>query len=259
VFLTGFVYYTAEAIEARFKGERAGFLYFALLPIPRLDVRAGDDRTRGAEARAPPPQPRAAVDQAMLAPLKPAGSRGCSPRPRSDRARYVVEDCCRVTALPPPRMAIGLDSTSAQGDAPEHKSALLESPTNPTLGVLESPRSRKSRKRGGREAADRRHCCLRRDLAEPADIGRRSLVYSATAYRRTGKRHRGIIISSEAFIARSIHTFMRQTGLVDSRRQRPGSLLKGLEKLAIRVRAQNETASGGGWRRRWRSIRKSRG
>src|SRR5256885_6879114 len=52
----------------------------------------------------------------------------------------------------------------------------------------------------------------------------------------------GIILASEAFIAEHIHTFLRQTGPSMS----PFNawiLLKGLETLAIRVRAQTETAA----------------
>ena len=52
----------------------------------------------------------------------------------------------------------------------------------------------------------------------------------------------GIILSSEAFIAEHIHNFMRQTGPSMS----PFNawvLLKGLETLAVRVRAQTETAA----------------
>ena len=69
------------------------------------------------------------------------------------------------------------------------------------------------------------------------------MVYSATKHiDGQGRCLGGIILSSEAFIAEHIHTFMRQTGPSMS----PFNawvLLKGLETLAIRVRAQTETAA----------------
>jgi O-succinylhomoserine sulfhydrylase len=68
------------------------------------------------------------------------------------------------------------------------------------------------------------------------------VVYSATKHiDGQGRCLGGIILSSEKFIADHIHTFMRQTGPSMS----PFNawvLLKGLETLAVRVRAQTETA-----------------
>ncbi|MGY3353857.1 cystathionine beta-lyase/cystathionine gamma-synthase [Bradyrhizobium sp. GM0.4] len=69
------------------------------------------------------------------------------------------------------------------------------------------------------------------------------MVYSATKHiDGQGRCLGGIILSSEAFIAEHIHNFMRQTGPSIS----PFNawvLLKGLETLAVRVRAQTETAA----------------
>jgi O-succinylhomoserine sulfhydrylase len=69
------------------------------------------------------------------------------------------------------------------------------------------------------------------------------VVYSATKHiDGQGRCLGGIILSSEAFIAEHIHNFMRQTGPSMS----PFNawvLLKGLETLAVRVRAQTETAA----------------
>src|SRR4030081_818579 len=73
-------------------------------------------------------------------------------------------------------------------------------------------------------------------------MGGGRVVYSANKnYRRQGRCLGGIILSSEAFIAEHIHNFMRQTGPSKS----PFNarvVLKGLETLAVRVRAQTETA-----------------
>jgi O-succinylhomoserine sulfhydrylase len=74
-------------------------------------------------------------------------------------------------------------------------------------------------------------------------LGADVVVYSATKHiDGQGRCLGGIILSSEAFIAEHIHTFLRQTGPSMS----PFNawiLLKGLETLAVRVRAQTETAA----------------
>ena len=77
----------------------------------------------------------------------------------------------------------------------------------------------------------------------PLTLGADVVVYSATKHiDGQGRCLGGIILSSEAFIAEHIHNFMRQTGPSMS----PFNawvLLKGLETLAVRVRAQTETAA----------------
>jgi O-succinylhomoserine sulfhydrylase len=77
----------------------------------------------------------------------------------------------------------------------------------------------------------------------PLALGADVVVYSATKHiDGQGRCLGGIILSSEAFIAEHIHNFMRQTGPSIS----PFNawvLLKGLETLAVRVRAQTETAA----------------
>jgi len=77
----------------------------------------------------------------------------------------------------------------------------------------------------------------------PLSLGADVVVYSATKHiDGQGRCLGGIILSSEAFIAEHIHNFMRQTGPSIS----PFNawvLLKGLETLAVRVRAQTETAA----------------
>ena len=77
----------------------------------------------------------------------------------------------------------------------------------------------------------------------PLTLGADVVVYSATKHiDGQGRCLGGIILSSEAFIAEHIHNFMRQTGPSMSPFN-AWMLLKGLETLAIRVRAQTETAA----------------
>ena len=77
----------------------------------------------------------------------------------------------------------------------------------------------------------------------PLALGADVVVYSATKHiDGQGRCLGGVILSSEKFIAEHIHNFMRQTGPSMS----PFNawvLLKGLETLSVRVRAQTETAA----------------
>jgi O-succinylhomoserine sulfhydrylase len=77
----------------------------------------------------------------------------------------------------------------------------------------------------------------------PLSLGADVVVYSATKHiDGQGRCLGGVILSSEAFITEHLHTFMRQTGPSIS----PFNawvLLKGLETLGVRVRAQTENAA----------------
>ena len=131
----------------------------------------------------------------------------------------------------------------AEGDAPNTKSCFLESPTNPTLDVLDIGAIAEiaAHQGGARLIVD--NVFATPIWQSPLALGADVVVYSATKHIDGQGRCLGeIILSSEAFIAEHIHNFMRQTGPSMS----PFNawiLLKGLETLAIRVRAQTETAA----------------
>jgi O-succinylhomoserine sulfhydrylase len=125
---------------------------------------------------------------------------------------------------------------------PNTKTFFLESPTNPTLDVLDIPGIAEIAHSGGaRLVVD--NVFATPIWQSPLALGADVVVYSATKHiDGQGRCLGGIILSSEAFIAEHIHNFMRQTGPSIS----PFNawvLLKGLETLAVRVRAQTETAA----------------
>jgi O-succinylhomoserine sulfhydrylase len=242
LFLTqGFVYDSAEQCEARFKGDETGFLYsrFSNPNISMFERRMIE--LEGAGAARATATGMAAVTTAILAPLK-AGDHVVAAKAMFGSCRYVVEDLL-------PRYGIGSTLVDGldleqwkQAMRPNTKSCFLESPTNPTLDVLDI---------GG--IADIAHAAGSRLIVDnvfatpiwqsPLQLGADVVVYSATKHiDGQGRCLGGIILSSEAFIADHIHTFLRQTGPSMS----PFNawvLLKGLETLAIRVRAQTETAA----------------
>jgi O-succinylhomoserine sulfhydrylase len=242
LFLTqGFVYDSAEQCEARFKGEDPGFLYsrFSNPTVAMFERRMIE--LEGAEAARATATGMAAVTTAVLAPLK-SGDHVVASKALFGSCRYVVEDLL-------PRYGIqstlvdGLDLDQWQkAMRPNTKSCFLESPTNPTLDVLDIPAIAEIAHKGGaRLIVD--NVFATPIWQSPLSLGADVVVYSATKHiDGQGRCLGGVILSSEAFIAEHIHNFMRQTGPSMS----PFNawvLLKGLETLGVRVRAQTETAA----------------
>jgi O-succinylhomoserine sulfhydrylase len=242
LFLTqGYVYNSAEECEARFKGEDPGFIYsrYSNPTIQMFERRMIE--LEGAEAARSAATGMAAVTTAILAPLK-AGDHVVASRALFGSCLYVVQDLL-------PRYGIettlvdGLDLDQWQrAMKPNTKTFFLESPTNPTLDVLDIPGIAEIAHSGGaRLVVD--NVFATPIWQSPLALGADVVVYSATKHiDGQGRCLGGIILSSEAFIAEHIHNFMRQTGPSIS----PFNawvLLKGLETLAVRVRAQTETAA----------------
>src|SRR4051812_7123279 len=242
LFLTqGYVYNSAEECEARFKGEDPGFIYsrYSNPTISMFERRMIE--LEGAEAARSAATGMAAVTTAILAPLK-AGDHVVASRALFGSCLYVVQDLL-------PRYGIettlvdGLDLDQWQrAMKPNTKTFFLESPTNPTLDVLDIPGIAEIAHSGGaRLVVD--NVFATPIWQSPLALGADVVVYSATKHiDGQGRCLGGIILSSEAFIAEHIHNFMRQTGPSIS----PFNawvLLKGLETLAARVRAQTETAA----------------
>src|SRR5512140_2387502 len=241
LFLTqGYVYDTAEQCEARFKGEDPGFIYarYSNPTIAMFERRMIE--LEGAEAARSAATGMAAVTTAILAPLK-AGDHVVASRALFGSCLYVIQDLL-------PRY--GIETTLVDGAdldqwqralKPNTKTFFLESPTNPTLDVLDIPSIAEIAHSGGaRLVVD--NVFATPIWQSPLALGADVVVYSATKHiDGQGRCLGGIILSSEAFIAEHIHNFMRQTGPSIS----PFNawvLLKGLETLAVRVRAQTDTA-----------------
>jgi O-succinylhomoserine sulfhydrylase len=242
LFLTqGYVYDSAEQCEARFKGEDPGYIYsrYSNPTIAMFERRMIE--LEGAEAGRSTATGMAAVTTAMLAPLK-AGDHVVAAKALFGSCRYVVEDLL-------PRY--GIQSTLVDGldldqwrraMRPNTKSCFLESPTNPTLDVLDiSAIADIAHQAGARLIVD--NVFATPIWQSPLALGADVVVYSATKHiDGQGRCLGGMILGSEAFIAEHLHNFMRQTGPSLS----PFNawvLLKGLETLAVRVRAQTDTAA----------------
>jgi O-succinylhomoserine sulfhydrylase len=242
LFLTqGYVYDTAELCEARFKGEDPGYIYsrYSNPTIAMFERRMIE--LEGAEAGRSTATGMAAVTTAILAPLK-AGDHVVAAKAMFGSCRYVVEDLL-------PRYGIastlvdGLDLDQwKRSMRPNSKTCFLESPTNPTLDVLDiSAIAEIAHAGGARLIVD--NVFATPIWQSPLSLGADVVVYSATKHiDGQGRCLGGMILSTEAFVAEHLHNFMRQTGPSLS----PFNawvLLKGLETLAVRVRAQTDTAA----------------
>ncbi len=242
LFLTqGFVYDSAEECEERFASSTPGFLYsrFSNPTVAMFERRMAE--FEGAEAARATATGMAAVTAALVGPVR-AGDHVVAAKALFGGCRWVVEDFL-------PRF--GVESTLVNGfdlDAwrnavrPNTKVLFLESPTNPTLEVIDIAAVAKiAHAAGAKLVVD--NVFATPLWQSPLALGADCVVYSATKHiDGQGRCMGGIILASEQFIQEHIHMLLRQTGPSMS----PFNawvLLKGLETLHLRVRRQSETAA----------------
>lgn len=242
LFLTqGYVYDSAEQAERRFTNEEPGYQYSR---FSNPTVTMFEERMRlleGAEEARATATGMAAVSSALLCYLR-AGDHVVAARAMFGSCRYVVEDLC-------PRF--GIEFTLVDGESieaweqavrPNTKLFFFETPANPTLALVDIAAVSKIAKRAGAiTVVDNVFATplLQRPLEHGADV----VVYSATKHiDGQGRCLGGVVLGSKNYIVDNLHTFIRQTGPSIS----PFNawiMLKSLETLAIRVRAQCETAA----------------
>jgi O-succinylhomoserine sulfhydrylase len=235
-----YVYQSAEEAEERFKSE-AGFIYSR---YANPTVAMFEERMRlleGAEAVRATATGMAAVTAALLCFLK-AGDHLVAARALFGSCRYVVEDLC-------PRFGIastlidGRDTEAwAKALRPNTKAFFFETPANPTLdlvdiaGVCEIARGT-----GARVVVD--NVFATPILQKPLHLGADVVVYSATKHiDGQGRCLGGVVLGSAAYVKDHLHNFLKHTGPSLS----PFNawvLLKGLETLPLRVRAQCAAAA----------------
>jgi O-succinylhomoserine sulfhydrylase len=237
MFLTqGFVYESAEAAEARFKGEAEGFIYsrYANPTVDMFERRMC--ALEGAEDARATASGMAAVTAAIGCQVK-AGDHIVAARALFGSCRWVVE-----TLMP----KYGVECTLVDGRdlaawqeavRPATKVFFLESPTNPTLELCDI-----------RAIADIAHAAGARLVVDnvfatplwqsPLKLGADIVVYSTTKHiDGQGRCLGGVVLSDKEWIDKNLHDYFRHTG--------PGMspfnawvMLKGLETLPLRVHEQ---------------------
>jgi O-succinylhomoserine sulfhydrylase len=237
----GYVYESSLQAEKRFKNEEPGYQYsrFANPTVTMFEQRMAS--LEGAEAARATATGMAAVTTAIMGQLR-AGDHVVASKALFGSCRYVVEDHC-------PRY--GIASTLVDGtdldqwrDAvrPNTKTFFLESPTNPTLEVIDIAAVAKiAHAAGATLVVD--NVFSTPLYQHPLELGADCVVYSATKHiDGQGRCLGGVILASEKFIQDHVQTLIRQTGPSIS----PFNawvLLKGLETLAVRVQRQTDTAA----------------
>jgi O-succinylhomoserine sulfhydrylase len=195
----------------------------------------------GAEAARATATGMAAVTSALLCFLK-AGDHIVAARAMFGSCLYVAQELC-------PRFGIactlvdGRDTPAWQRAVqPNTKAFFFETPANPTLDLVDiAAVSEIAHAAGALVIVD--NVFATPLLQKPLKLGADVVVYSATKHiDGQGRCLGGAILCSQKFLKDHLHTFLRQTGPALS----PFNawvMLKGLETLPLRVRAQCETAA----------------
>ena len=241
IFLTqGYVYPTAEAAEARFKGEEPGFIYsrYANPTVAMFEQRMC--ALEGAEDARATASGMAAVAAAILCSLK-AGDHIVAARAVFGSCRWIVETLA-------PRYGIEATLVDGRGIAnwekavrPNTKLFFLESPTNPTLEVADiAAVASLATSIGARLVVDNVFATPLQQ--RPLELGAHVVVYSATKHiDGQGRCLGGIVLSDKEWIEENLHNYFRHTGPSLSPFN-AWALLKGLETLPIRVAQQTQSA-----------------
>jgi O-succinylhomoserine sulfhydrylase len=237
----GYVYGSAEECEARFSGKIPGYVYsrYSNPTLSMFEQRMAS--LEGAEAARATATGMAAVTTALMGQVA-AGDHVVAAKALFGSCRWVIEEWL-------PRF--GVTSTLVNGtDLNAWKNAVqkntkaffLESPTNPTLEVIDiAAVAGIAHDAGAKLVVD--NVFATPLYQSPLTLGADCVVYSATKHiDGQGRVLGGVILGSEKFIMDHVHQVIRQTGPSLS----PFNawvLLKGLETLSVRVQRQTDTAA----------------
>ena len=243
IFLTqGFVYDSAEAAEARFI--KAGEDEFIYARYGNPTVRMFEDRIatlEGCEDAFATASGMAAVNAALMALLK-AGDHVVSSRALFGSCLYILEDVLT---------RFGVEVTFVDGTdldqwqaaiRPDTRAVFLESIANPTLEIIDL-----------KAVSDLAHAVGATVVVDNAfatpiysyamECGADLVVYSTTKHvDGQGRCLGGVILGTTEMIRKTIEPYLKHTGGAMS----PFNawvMLKSLETMDLRVRAQTETAT----------------
>jgi len=237
IFMTsGFVYGTAEEAEAAFAGEGLRFVYSR---YANPTVSMFEERLRlieGAEACRATASGMAAVF-ASLACFVNAGDRVVASRALFGSCLYIIEKIL-------PRYGVitelvdGRDLNAwKKALKPGVKAVFVESPSNPGLEIIDLKAvADLTHQAGGLLIVD--NVFASPLLQKPLKLGADIVVYSATKHiDGQGRSLGGAVLGTQKYVADYLALFLRHTGPALS----PFNawlLLKGLETMELRVRAQ---------------------
>ena len=242
MFLTqGFVYPTAEAAEARFVSLGEDEFIYARYGNPT--VRMFEERIaaiEGTEDAFATASGMAAVNGAVMAGLK-AGDHIVAARALFGSCLYILDDIL-------PRF--GVEVTLSDGTdlnawkealRPDTKMAFFETVSNPALEVIDiAAVSKLAHAVGAYVVVDNVFSTpvFSDAVAQGADV----VVYSATKHiDGQGRVLGGVVLGSRDYIRKTLEPYLKHTGGAMSPFN-AWTLLKGLETMDLRVRAQTQSA-----------------
>ncbi|WP_425092512.1 O-succinylhomoserine sulfhydrylase [Tropicimonas sp. S265A] len=242
IFLTqGFVYDTAEAAEARFIETGPDEFIYARYGNPT--VRMFEDRIaalEGTEDAFATASGMAAVNGTLAAMLQ-AGDHVVSARALFGSCLYILENILTRYGVEV-TFVDGTDNDAwAAAIRPDTKAVFLETVSNPTLEVIDLRAvSDMAHKVGATVIVD--NVFATPVFSRSIELGADVIIYSATKHiDGQGRCLGGVICGTKDFVRNTAEPYLKHTG---------GSLspfnawvmLKGLETMDLRVRAQAETA-----------------
>jgi O-succinylhomoserine sulfhydrylase len=239
---SGYAYPTSDHAERLFRGEIPGGHNYSRFANPTVDMFQNRMALlEGAEDARAFATGMAAVTNAVMSQVR-AGDHIVASRALFGGCRYVVEDYA-------PRF--GIASTLVDGRDPANfaaamrpstKVVFIETPTNPTLEIVDIAAVAKIAHAGGAKLIVD-NVFATPLYQKPLELGADLVTYSATKHiDGQGRVLGGIVLGSKELITGDVHTFLRQTGASLS----PFNawvLLKGLETLPLRVRQMSESAA----------------
>ncbi|MEO8811372.1 MAG: O-succinylhomoserine sulfhydrylase [Caulobacteraceae bacterium] len=237
-----FVYPTAEAADARFAGEDPGFIYSR---YANPTVKMFEDRlalVEGAEACRSTTSGMSAVHLALTGLLR-AGDHVVSGKALFGSCRWILNTWA-------PRF--GIEATLVDGpdlDAwraavrPNTRVFFLESPANPLLEICDiAAIGQIAHEAGAKVVVD--NVFATPIFQSPLKLGADVVVYSATKHiDGQGRVLGGAVLGAAALLDEAYKDIIRHTGPTLSAFN-AWLLLKGLETLDLRVRAQSAAAAG---------------
>jgi O-succinylhomoserine sulfhydrylase len=242
LFLTsGYAYEAAEEAEARFKGEADGYQYsrFGNPTVTMFEQRMA--ALEGAPVARATASGMAAVTATFLCALR-TGDHVVAAKAMFGSCRHVVEEILPRFGIASTLVDGGDVDQWQQAVRPETRMLFLETPSNPTLAIVDLKAvAAIARQAGARLVVD--NAFATPSLQRPFEFGADIVVHSSTKYiDGQGRALGGVILCQADFLKDHLQSFLRNTGPSIS----PFNAwvhLKSLETLDLRMRAHSEAAA----------------
>jgi O-succinylhomoserine sulfhydrylase len=241
LFLTsGYAYEAAEEAEARFKGEIGGYQYsrFGNPTVSMFEERMA--ALEGAPVARATATGMAAVSAVFLSALR-TGDHVVAAKAMFGSCLHVVEQILPRFGITYTLVDGGEVSAWEAAMRPQTRFLFLETPSNPTLSLVDIAQvARIAERHGARLVVD--NAFATPALQRPMELGAHIVVHSSTKYiDGQGRALGGVILCRQDFLDEHLQAFIRNTGPSIS----PFNAwlhLKSLETLDLRMRAHCDNA-----------------